>query len=142
MGKEKAKKKKSKNPENKPKVWICAEKWSWPLDAEWNGEGPEATERSHHCHVGREHPLCFLWLLSYMLNSSRTEDSDGESPVARKIKQATNEHVSKKYTTTWVYTDSAPDPMFKALQFLSEEERDVWVIAEAAALEVVFTLLL
>lgn len=73
-----------------------------------------------------------------------TRSSAEDSPLVREIKQSINEDLSKRYSSeqerNTLHTASALDPRFKALPFLSEEERGETygrVIAEAASLEVI-----
>lgn len=72
-----------------------------------------------------------------------TEPNTEDSPLVRDIKKAIHDDLSSRYTSeaekNLLYTASALDPRFKALPFLSSEEREQTygkVIAEAASLEV------
>nr|XP_033494666.1 zinc finger BED domain-containing protein 1-like [Epinephelus lanceolatus] len=71
-----------------------------------------------------------------------TESNTEDSPLVRDIKKAIHDDLSSRYTSeaekSLLYTASALDPRFKALPFLSEEEREQTygkVISEAASLE-------
>lgn len=73
-----------------------------------------------------------------------TKPSAEDLPLVRDVKKAVNEDLSKRYTTeqeiNTLHTASALDPRFKALPFLSEEEREETyrrVVAETASLEVI-----
>ncbi|KAK0153298.1 Zinc finger BED domain-containing protein 1 [Merluccius polli] len=69
-----------------------------------------------------------------------TEPNTEDSPLVRDIKKAIHDDLSSSEAEkSLLYTASALDPRFKALPFLSEEEREQTygkVIAEAASLEV------
>lgn len=73
-----------------------------------------------------------------------TKPSAEDLPLVWDVKKAINEDLSKRYTTeqeiNTLHTASALDPRFKALPFLSEEEREETyrrVVAETASLEVI-----
>lgn len=85
------------------------------------------------------------WHAQLLANFTTASEDD---PMTREVKHAIWEDLMKRYTSTKerhiLHAASALDPHFKALRFLSEDEKMETLrimTAEAASLEVVFPLI-